>query len=135
MSKIEIENIDLQVNESEYYADIFISYSGVVGRLHDTGEQICFWLFRPIADYNDEHDHIEKIHVLKNTIRLETNIPFGEFYSIDNCYLSCNNENGAITDDEGNILPSFNNYLLSRPFTYSDYIERIAVSNAFIVGE
>lgn len=69
MRKIEIESIDLQVNETDYYAGIFISYSGVVGRLHDIGGQICFWLFRPIADYNDEHGHIEKIHVLKNTIR------------------------------------------------------------------
>ncbi len=132
MSKIEIENIELRVDESEYYAHIFISYSGVVGSLHGSVEDRGFWLFRPVAGYNDENGHIEKIHVLENTVHLETNIPFGEFYSIDNCFLSYHSEKGTITDDEGNVLPEFSDYLLSQPYIYSDYIERIGISEVFV---
>lgn len=130
MNNIEIDNINYYINEeSMSYADVLIEYKNVCGHLTipvngDDG----FSVFKRFPSYGESNNHINKIFVYDNKVLLETNMPFCDFYSIEDCYLTYHKSENAITDSRHRFLPEIKKYNLEKERNITPFIENIDIS-------
>lgn len=129
---ISICKIRTEVNiENDYSSVVIIEYNNVEGDLVQNNSDKGFIIKKESTD-RDFDDYITHITCLKHIVQIETNIPFCDFYCIDNFTIEYHHNENGIIDEWGNKLPEFGRTKLSCDNIVSQFIERIEMSNAFL---
>lgn len=118
--------------ESDYYAIVVVEYDNVVIELINNLLDEGFTITNRNGYYCDKKTHITSLLCIENKVYLKTDIPYCDFYSINDCYISYKRKVNCIVDKANSCLPEINGVRLMGNVIISEYIERIEVSDCLL---